>query len=165
MPPAAVPPSTARTPSGGASDKKTEKTLTRRLDEEDIRPYVITSELGKGSFATVYKGYNEVHIVSLLLMQDIENDKVSRVSSCRIRRSKSLSRLSVGVGSLRSCWITCRVRLISSSRSRTVTSPNLWTLLCALPDSLRRRCLLIILTHSVPRRIYILLWNIAQVVT
>ncbi|EJD01812.1 kinase-like protein [Fomitiporia mediterranea MF3/22] len=58
MPPTALPPAAARTPSS-AQDKKAERVATRRIEEEDIRPYVLTSELGKGSFAIVYKGYNE----------------------------------------------------------------------------------------------------------
>jgi serine/threonine-protein kinase ULK2 len=29
-------------------------------EEESPRPYVIVSHIGKGSFATVYKGYHEV---------------------------------------------------------------------------------------------------------
>lgn len=53
MPPSIVP------PGGGASDRKP---ATRRTDDEDIRPYVLTGELGKGSFATVYKGFNEVRL-------------------------------------------------------------------------------------------------------
>lgn len=33
---------------------------SRRTEDDELRPYVIVSDLGKGSFATVYKGYNEV---------------------------------------------------------------------------------------------------------
>ena len=33
---------------------------SRRAEDDELRPYVIVSRLGKGSFATVYKGYNEV---------------------------------------------------------------------------------------------------------
>ena len=32
----------------------------RRVEDEEVRPYVIVSDLGKGSFATVYRGYHEV---------------------------------------------------------------------------------------------------------
>ncbi|KAH9997071.1 kinase-like protein [Russula vinacea] len=32
---------------------------SRRAEDDELRPYVIVSRLGKGSFATVYKGYNE----------------------------------------------------------------------------------------------------------
>ncbi|PCH36885.1 other/ULK/ULK protein kinase [Wolfiporia cocos MD-104 SS10] len=31
----------------------------KRTDDEELKPYVIVSDLGKGSFATVYRGYNE----------------------------------------------------------------------------------------------------------
>jgi len=30
------------------------------VGEEELRPYVMVNEIGKGSFATVYKGYHEV---------------------------------------------------------------------------------------------------------
>ena len=40
-----------------------DKSTTRRATEDDeARPYVIVSDIGKGSFATVYKGYHEVRI-------------------------------------------------------------------------------------------------------
>ena len=32
------------------------------MDDDDARPYVIVGDIGKGSFATVYKGYHEVSI-------------------------------------------------------------------------------------------------------
>ncbi|KAN0114315.1 Protein kinase-like domain containing protein [Russula decolorans] len=32
---------------------------SRHAEDDELRPYVIVSDLGKGSFATVYKGYNE----------------------------------------------------------------------------------------------------------
>ena len=74
MPPLAVTPTPVRQPGGGggtSSDRRVEKVTTRRLDEEDIHPYVITSELGKGSFAIVYRGYNEVNMLpSLSFIQD-----------------------------------------------------------------------------------------------
>lgn len=31
-------------------------------DDDDARPYVIVEDIGKGSFATVYKGYHEVRL-------------------------------------------------------------------------------------------------------
>lgn len=34
----------------------------RNTDDDEARPYVIVSDIGKGSFATVYKGYHEVRI-------------------------------------------------------------------------------------------------------
>ncbi|KAI9442103.1 kinase-like protein [Lactarius psammicola] len=32
---------------------------SKRPEDDDLKPYVIVGDLGKGSFATVYKGYNE----------------------------------------------------------------------------------------------------------
>lgn len=32
----------------------------KQAEEEELRPYVIVGDIGKGSFATVYKGYHEV---------------------------------------------------------------------------------------------------------
>lgn len=63
MPPVAVP-SGANAPDSGPSNRgggneKTRVVTVRRVEDEDIRPYVLSGELGKGSFATVYKGYNE----------------------------------------------------------------------------------------------------------
>lgn len=51
-----APPPTGRPPS-----MPPDKSPARRATEEDeARPYVIVSDIGKGSFATVYKGYHEV---------------------------------------------------------------------------------------------------------
>jgi len=36
--------------------------IRRIVGEEELRPYVIVNEIGKGSFATVYMGYHEVGI-------------------------------------------------------------------------------------------------------
>jgi len=35
-------------------------TMTSRNEGDDAKPYVVLNEIGKGSFATVYKGYHEV---------------------------------------------------------------------------------------------------------
>jgi len=35
-------------------------TTSGKAEDDDAKPYVIVSEIGKGSFATVYKGYHEV---------------------------------------------------------------------------------------------------------
>ncbi|KAJ7641323.1 kinase-like protein [Roridomyces roridus] len=51
MPP--VPGTTTRTPSSSAA------TTLRSDEDEELRPYVIVNDIGKGSFATVYKGYHE----------------------------------------------------------------------------------------------------------
>lgn len=40
-----------------ASDKSTSR---RTVEDDESRPYIIVSDIGKGSFATVYKGYHEV---------------------------------------------------------------------------------------------------------
>ncbi|KAG5635946.1 hypothetical protein H0H81_009595 [Sphagnurus paluster] len=32
---------------------------TKRAEDDEVRPYVIVADIGKGSFATVYKGYHE----------------------------------------------------------------------------------------------------------
>ena len=34
--------------------------MNKNADDDDVRPYVIVGDIGKGSFATVYKGYHEV---------------------------------------------------------------------------------------------------------
>ena len=33
---------------------------SKRPEDDELKPYVIVGDLGKGSFATVYKGFNEV---------------------------------------------------------------------------------------------------------
>jgi serine/threonine-protein kinase ULK/ATG1 len=43
---------TTRRASSNATDSK-------QAEEEELRPYVIVGDIGKGSFATVYKGYHE----------------------------------------------------------------------------------------------------------
>lgn len=66
--PAQASPAPGRQPSA-APDKST----TRRPTEDDeARPYVIVSDIGKGSFATVYKGYHEVRIALPFLVSLIE---------------------------------------------------------------------------------------------
>jgi serine/threonine-protein kinase ULK2 len=44
--------------SNAHSSKRT-TSATNDVDDDEIRPYVIVAEIGKGSFATVYKGYHE----------------------------------------------------------------------------------------------------------
>ncbi|KAG9310154.1 kinase-like protein [Chiua virens] len=54
--PAQAPPITGRPSSGTGPDKS----MARRPTEDDeARPYVIVSDIGKGSFATVYKGHHQ----------------------------------------------------------------------------------------------------------
>ncbi|PFH50830.1 hypothetical protein AMATHDRAFT_60295 [Amanita thiersii Skay4041] len=55
--PLSPPPSTAtrRTPSSTGGQQQ----ITKYAEDEEVRPYVIVAHIGKGSFATVYKGYHE----------------------------------------------------------------------------------------------------------
>ncbi|KAF8177672.1 other/ULK/ULK protein kinase [Pholiota molesta] len=48
----------------------------KSTEDDDARPYVIVSDIGKGSFATVYKGYHEEtrHIVAI---KAVKRDKLS----------------------------------------------------------------------------------------
>ncbi|KAG8719177.1 Serine/threonine-protein kinase [Ceratobasidium sp. 395] len=39
--------------------------VSRPPDDDEVRPYVISNEIGKGSFATVYRGYHGVSLVSI----------------------------------------------------------------------------------------------------
>jgi len=50
MPPTAQSSKRTTSTNGGASND---------VDDEEVRPYVIVGDIGKGSFATVYKGYHE----------------------------------------------------------------------------------------------------------
>ncbi|KAI0292215.1 kinase-like domain-containing protein [Multifurca ochricompacta] len=45
----------------GTADSPIQRTpsSSKRPEDDELRPYVIVGDLGKGSFATVYKGYNE----------------------------------------------------------------------------------------------------------
>ena len=56
-----------RTQSDGGSASDRPPAISRRPEDEEARPYVLAGELGKGSFAVVYKGYHEVcaHIISI----------------------------------------------------------------------------------------------------
>lgn len=49
----------------GTPDSQIQRTSssTKRPEDDELKPYVIVGDLGKGSFATVYKGYNEVRRV------------------------------------------------------------------------------------------------------
>lgn len=63
-------------------------------DEDEVRPYVIVGDIGKGSFATVYKGYHEVSCsaVSVHLISPINippGDKAACChQDCKARRIK-----------------------------------------------------------------------------
>ena len=41
------------------------------MEDLEVRPYVIVGDLGKGSFATVYRGYHEVRTRLLLLFLSV----------------------------------------------------------------------------------------------
>ncbi|KAG7445270.1 kinase-like protein [Guyanagaster necrorhizus] len=49
---------------------------SRREGDEEVRPYVIVSEIGKGSFATVYKGYHEETHVQVAI-KTVKRDNLS----------------------------------------------------------------------------------------
>ncbi len=34
--------------------------MSSKIEDDDAKPYVIVSDIGKGSFAIVYKGFHEV---------------------------------------------------------------------------------------------------------
>ncbi len=55
-------PLVAATPAKRAPSSNIERPVlaARRQEDEELRPYVIVSDIGKGSFATVYRGYREV---------------------------------------------------------------------------------------------------------
>ncbi|KAI0372436.1 Pkinase-domain-containing protein [Pilatotrama ljubarskyi] len=60
MAPSAIP--GPATPSAPTTTKRATKSTTERMlraEDTEVRPYVIVSDLGKGSFATVYRGYHE----------------------------------------------------------------------------------------------------------
>lgn len=64
MPSVNTPTETTRMPSTGTGNTsdRSEKVMARRKEDGEVGPYVLGSELGKGSFAVVYKGYHEVCI-------------------------------------------------------------------------------------------------------
>ncbi|KAI0342521.1 Pkinase-domain-containing protein [Trametopsis cervina] len=54
-----MPSSAAAQPAKRTPSSNTERPIHRRVEDDEVRPYVIVSDLGKGSFATVYRGYHE----------------------------------------------------------------------------------------------------------
>lgn len=52
-----MPAESAQTPSTSSNSSFARE---RDIEEQEVRPWVIDGDLGKGSFATVYKGYHEV---------------------------------------------------------------------------------------------------------
>ncbi|KAI0719856.1 kinase-like domain-containing protein [Cerioporus squamosus] len=60
MAPSAAPSPTTVAPSKRtASTTTSERTDRQRAEDAEVKPYVIVGDLGKGSFATVYRGYHE----------------------------------------------------------------------------------------------------------
>ncbi|OBZ76318.1 Serine/threonine-protein kinase ATG1 [Grifola frondosa] len=59
-----MPPSAAN-PGGPSTSRRTPSSTSdrplppKRVEDDEVKPYVIVSDLGKGSFATVYRGYHE----------------------------------------------------------------------------------------------------------
>ncbi|KAG1850962.1 kinase-like domain-containing protein [Suillus tomentosus] len=74
-----------------ASDKSTPR---RTVEDDESRPYIIVSDIGKGSFATVYKGYHEEthHQVAIKsVRRDILTAKLFDNLQSEIEILKSLS--------------------------------------------------------------------------
>lgn len=61
-----MPSSAAAQPAKRTPSSNTERPIHRRVEDDEVRPYVIVSDLGKGSFATVYRGYHEVRTSSVI---------------------------------------------------------------------------------------------------
>lgn len=73
MPSPAAPPS-KRTHSAASNKSSGKKDV---VDDDDAKPYVIVNDIGKGSFATVYKGYHEVRVV--ILIMSVKSDPVHAI--------------------------------------------------------------------------------------
>ena len=74
-PQAAAPSTNQRTAS---SDKPgASSSSTRQTDDEELRPFVLAGELGKGSFATVYKGYHEVRDTESMTRMGVDHPLLS----------------------------------------------------------------------------------------
>ncbi|KAJ8588049.1 Pkinase-domain-containing protein [Rhizopogon salebrosus TDB-379] len=74
-----------------ASDKSTPR---RTIEDDEARPYVIVNDIGKGSFATVYKGYHEdTHdqVAIKVVRRDILTAKLLDNLQSEIEILKSLS--------------------------------------------------------------------------
>jgi serine/threonine-protein kinase ULK/ATG1 len=48
--------------SGRAASSTTDDVSEEQGEDEELRPYISVANIGKGSFATVYKGYHEVRL-------------------------------------------------------------------------------------------------------
>jgi hypothetical protein len=63
---------------------------SRRKEDAELRPYVVVSDIGKGSFAIVYKGYHEVR-------SPLTIPRLAGLPYLRKHTNKSLSKPSSGV--------------------------------------------------------------------
>lgn len=59
-----MPATQTHAPRGGPAQAGPSSAASRAADEDELKPYVLAGELGKGSFAIVYKGYQEVSACS-----------------------------------------------------------------------------------------------------
>lgn len=48
----------------------------RPEDDEEAYPYVLTNEIGKGSFATVFRGYHVVRVLYYILLWRLADDRL-----------------------------------------------------------------------------------------
>lgn len=86
--------------------------MTRRVEDDEVKPYVIVGDLGKGSFATVYRGYHEVSYRISFRLPDV----FGLMHIYSKRTSKLLSRLSAKLVLVLNFLTTYRVRSRSSRR-------------------------------------------------
>jgi serine/threonine-protein kinase ULK/ATG1 len=95
MPPTRGPSSPAPGPSTRtASSSSTSTGASRTEEDEELRPYVIVSDIGKGSFATVYKGYHEVRLsFSAIALLTISQDNHHPVAIKTVLRQKLSAKL------------------------------------------------------------------------
>lgn len=93
-------PTTRRTASSSAA---TSFASNRDVEDEALRPYIVVGDIGKGSFATVYKGYHEVSSCET-------RTRLVRLKARRKPTNKLLSRPSDEINSLPNCSITYKVK-------------------------------------------------------
>lgn len=105
--PAQAPPIAGRPPSM-APDKTTAR---RPTEDDEARPYVIVSDIGKGSFATVYKGYHKVRI-SVRFLGSLSETPLAPI---RTPTTRSQSSPSGEISLTQSSLTICKVKLRFSS--------------------------------------------------
>lgn len=73
MAPSATPSTATPAPSIAKRTASTpsERTDRQRVEDLEVKPYVIVGDLGKGSFATVYRGYHEVRMRYLRALLEV----------------------------------------------------------------------------------------------